>query len=543
MADIENFDDVLKQLLKDDPASGYSVEEIIYGDSVRLNLDLFTRLICHDYDDKINPQLVGSALGVSNAKFVGDKITVFQEFTRDYRPLRNANSILKIVDHEKQIYKVLDSDHEFLQEIIEFQKQFRYKTLGSIDFVAIKKCVETWKLTNPMEMPEAFAFKNENKPCFVKLDFELHGKKVDIDECPHFKDFYDRLKNKTAFVRFVGSIFDPESDRSQCLWLYGDGGSGKSVFLDFLLKILGNSAVYYPPENFDDAFGNSMLEGKRIVYVPEMERVNFIKSSKFKALTGEDNIVINKKFQSKYTTKNALKFIFVSNVRPEIDESSAVQRRLIYCELASFKGDYLTNYGLNYTHEAEKIINFCYNKYMLQQGMPIETEKALYASLLDNQILNFDEIINDHFYFDPDPKKFCDYLTFQKTVKQWMQKNTYQTVDQFVIRNFLNFLEKKYGIKTRRFGHNNVRKIQFLCPISNAYRVTVDGKRSYTFDDNDCRTVSSIREKIIKGLGSAEVTANSFNIVNLAESDIFRENLIKHGADKFMEGVNQDSEN
>lgn len=130
---------------------------------------------------------------------------------------------------------------------------------------------------------------------------------------------------------FAGLCLTGDTSPQRALLLVGDGGTGKSTFVRVLQAVLGNLATSSALENIKDgSFLVGTLVGKRMCVVSELQRnVDWLP---FKRVTGEDQISIDVKNKTPYTTKLDLKLIILSNVMPFLGDdtsNSSLMRRFL----------------------------------------------------------------------------------------------------------------------------------------------------------------------------------------------------------------------
>ena len=137
--------------------------------------------------------------------------------------------------------------------------------------------------------------------------------------------------DRLLLQQFAGLCLTGETGPQRALLLVGDGGTGKSTFVRVLQAVLGNLATSSALENIKDgSFLVGTLVGKRMCVVSELQRnVDWLP---FKRVTGEDQISIDVKNKTPYTTKLDLKLIILSNVMPFLGDdtsNSSLMRRFL----------------------------------------------------------------------------------------------------------------------------------------------------------------------------------------------------------------------
>ena len=115
----------------------------------------------------------------------------------------------------------------------------------------------------------------------------------------------------------------------RALFLVGDGGNGKSTFIETIASVLGENAVSnIDLENLYRQYGLKGLIGKRLNVVEEIKG-NYYESNKIKQLISGQRITIDIKYKDQFDFKPQTKFVFAVNMMPRIDDASvATERRL-----------------------------------------------------------------------------------------------------------------------------------------------------------------------------------------------------------------------
>jgi hypothetical protein len=140
---------------------------------------------------------------------------------------------------------------------------------------------------------------------------------------PRFK------KNFKPFMAWCGSLFDPNSPRVLCPWLYGEGASGKGTLAMFLMQCMGDAGTTVDPEHLSfDKFALESLEGKRFAFVDETPS-KLPTSAKFKRMTGERIQLVNRKSIKAVPMRVDVKFMFASNHFPTIKSGKEFARRIM----------------------------------------------------------------------------------------------------------------------------------------------------------------------------------------------------------------------
>ena len=174
----------------------------------------------------------------------------------------------------------------------------------------------------------SFCFKSENKYTYFRFDRDLTDTPA---ETPAIKSLLSNFTNEEAIRLWIGSLCFENSDRSQYLWLYGEGGNGKSLIGKILFKAFGdNNAKYAVVPDERDKFFTYSLVGKRLVIMDDTNKYAWVKSGLFKGITGNDWVGVERKFQEPMNAKLKCKFLFTSNEKPMISNDRSDLRRVIF---------------------------------------------------------------------------------------------------------------------------------------------------------------------------------------------------------------------
>lgn len=234
------------------------------------------------------------------------------------------------------------------------------------------------------KLPEIVTTAGSNEYSYHKLDVV-----PEPGDHPIFTEFLERTTNSRALCAFIWSLFEESANLQQYVWLYGDGGNGKSSLGDFLARLLGPT---YMSKNASNAYNNkhfsSSLVGKRLAVFEDSNSVKFVQSGTFKEITGGGQIEVEAKYEPSYSTRLSCKFLFLSNYEPEISTKSADLRRLILCHVGAISGPMNHNYINNLWSERASILSTCRDIYHeLCDGGYIQIEEhAMARSASDSEI-------------------------------------------------------------------------------------------------------------------------------------------------------------
>lgn len=151
------------------------------------------------------------------------------------------------------------------------------------------------------------------------------------DECMDaWMEGPEKDEKKFVLQQYAGYCLSSSMTYDRALFLIGDGGNGKSTFVDAISRVVGYKNVsQIDLEMLDKQFGMRGLIGKRINVIEEVHG-NYYQSNNLKKLISGEPIMIDVKFKNQVSFQPEAKFIFAVNTMPRIDDTStATERRII----------------------------------------------------------------------------------------------------------------------------------------------------------------------------------------------------------------------
>lgn len=150
-------------------------------------------------------------------------------------------------------------------------------------------------------------------------------------KCPFFKQWLLSImmgdRELIALLQeFMGYIIrGGEYKYHKALWLGGVGRNGKSTFVDLLKALigLGNFSVISIKALMSDKFIGAELDGKIANFSEETSPQELADSGPFKNLTGDGDLVAQKKFGDPYFFRNRAKLVMTYNQIPDLKDLSA----------------------------------------------------------------------------------------------------------------------------------------------------------------------------------------------------------------------------
>lgn len=161
-----------------------------------------------------------------------------------------------------------------------------------------------------------------------------------FEDCPRWLAF---LRESTGadddlilfLQRWLGYCLTGDTREHTLLFIYGDGGNGKSVFQNTIAGIMGDYAVTASMETFtSNRYAQhpadlAMLAGARLVTASETEEGRAWDEARVKQLTGGDPITARHMRQDFFTFTPRFKLMIVGNHQPILrNVDDAIKRRL-----------------------------------------------------------------------------------------------------------------------------------------------------------------------------------------------------------------------
>jgi putative DNA primase/helicase len=157
--------------------------------------------------------------------------------------------------------------------------------------------------------------------------------------CPEFLRFLtEATANDRPLMRFVqsfaGYCLTGETIEHMLLFIFGEGGTGKTTLVKTLLRILGDYAVQAAMETFTSRPTDrhpeelASLAGARLVVASETEEGRRWSEARVKQLTGGDPIRARFMRQNSFQFQPAFKLLFCGNHAPHLQNlDDAIRRR------------------------------------------------------------------------------------------------------------------------------------------------------------------------------------------------------------------------
>lgn len=153
---------------------------------------------------------------------------------------------------------------------------------------------------------------------------------------PDFDGFLDAVVPEcrdSLMAAIYATVYAP-SQLNQYIWLHGEGGDGKSSFLNALRKYLGSNLACSLGQTLNSDFGLEDAVGKRMIILSDVKTGLSVKSQLIHNLTGHDAISINRKNKPIITTVLEPIVWIAANESPDVNfDAENESRRCLYIKM------------------------------------------------------------------------------------------------------------------------------------------------------------------------------------------------------------------
>jgi len=300
--------------------------------------------------------------GVTKARKEVDKIrfTNYERTLLEMHPHMKKNEIGLIFDYKDGVYKML-SDQDLSDMVLnglyeDLLGGFRTKRNVSDKIACLQSIIPEFKLSN--DGGRIINVKNgllnietrelvPHTPTFVSL-VQYPVEYDPAAKCPTWENCVadwmkgpEQEEKMKLIQQFCGYILSSSMLYDKALFMVGDGGNGKSTFIDTISMIIGpESTSHIDLEGLYAQFGFKGLIGKRLNIIEEVQG-NYYQSNKLKKLVSGESVTTEMKFKDQFTFRPQTKFVFSVNLLPRVDDTSSGTERRI-CAV-----NFLNNYREN----------------------------------------------------------------------------------------------------------------------------------------------------------------------------------------------------
>lgn len=157
------------------------------------------------------------------------------------------------------------------------------------------------------------------------------------------------VKNVIRIIQFIGFCLHRDYFIRKALIIHGEGGNGKSTFIRYLQKLLGEGNIAsVPVQQLDKSFTRAELLGKLANLVDDLPSATWFSTGEFKQLTGDSPVIAEFKFRNPFTFRSYAKMLFTANRLPAVnDDTEAFWSRII---IVTFPRNFTSN-GIEVSRE------------------------------------------------------------------------------------------------------------------------------------------------------------------------------------------------
>lgn len=227
--------------------------------------------------------------------------------------------------------------------------------------------------------PEAITISFFDKDDFINRHKAEYGDK--IPETPNCDSWLEKFEDtdKEIIKDFIWTIFDISAQTDEALWIYDEGGKGKSTMNKFIVGLVnkylksafGRDMVKAcgdsKSESLNNRFNNASIYDKRVIIFPDCKNTKIGKTEVFHQLTGGDYMSIEDKHEKAFSFKPNAKVIICSNAYPSVDTkaNNEVRRLLLITVKDPFKElpRVIKDFEKYMLREADAFLYKCYLSY------------------------------------------------------------------------------------------------------------------------------------------------------------------------------------
>lgn len=319
-------------------------------------------IIAHNMTREEQQLIQNAYTAVAKQKRDNDKVrfTNYEQEILNNHPYLKKNEIGLVFNYQNGVYKMM-SDLELSDLILQGlydDMLWGYRTKRNVaDKVAcLLSIIPPLVITNDggyiMNLKNGLLniYTRELKPHTPQF-VSLIQSPVEYDpnaDCPIWKQCVDawmegqeKEEKSKLLQQFSGYCLSSSMQYDKALFLVGDGGNGKSTFVDTIAMVIGpESTSHIDLEGLYGQYGMKGLIGKRLNIIEEVHG-NYYQSNKLKKLISGEQVTIDIKYKDQFSFRPQAKFIFAVNIMPRVDDTSTATERRI-CAI-QFKNNFRTN--------------------------------------------------------------------------------------------------------------------------------------------------------------------------------------------------------
>lgn len=279
-----------------------------------------------------------------------------------------------------------------------------------------------------------------------------------------WKQFLDRLDFPQVFMAWVWSVFDPENEGRQLLWIKGNGNDGKSRVISALMDIYGKEyTAALVQGDVGSNFFFSKIYGKRFTVYDDCKQTNLITYEKIHTILGKGEAAIEYKSQNVFTGNVYSKIIVGSNMYPEVSFFKNNEKtRLICLTVKTFKDGSTSDnrFKEKLVEEKYAFLHACKKCYevLCQDGsyitLPDELQEKIRRHCSSQKSLDITGFAEEKLVFDS--KRYVESRELKKNLNEYLAEvgSVYKAKEHSHAFNDLRqyFLDKKLDETIMKVG-------------------------------------------------------------------------------------------
>lgn len=455
---------------------------------------------------------------ILNEEYIDDRIKVVEESFKSWRhPKTNAFDLSKFVDYIINKYNLFwynnlfyinnkkgytASERVFKRIFDNLDKDLKPKDLKDIYemlTIRVDKTIESVKKHLCLTKNKIISLENPFKIETLNETKDLILNQVNIEYNPDAKDVEDRVENwlktislnpegkydpeaRLMLLEMVGAMFFHSNSTLQKMWfLKGEGGCGKSTFLDYVTLILGEenvSAVSIEVLQNDVGYERAGVIGK-LANISDENKTNkkLRNTTILNAYAVGSRVTTRQIYGSPQTAKSHATLVFAVNRMPQSDDDTTAWRSRVKIIpfYKIFRDDatvqvvnFLENKGLLNEENKQYFFNICLKAYaeILQK---IKNKEEWFLTRSEGSILeedeynrvknNIDRWLEDrrHTIDKFENKQAEDFTNFVADYHFWITENSGGRNSAFNEKYLRKYVKNKYGLETqpRHFKNEN----------------------------------------------------------------------------------------
>jgi len=311
-----------------------------------------------------------------------------------------------------------------------------------------------------LEVSEKGFYRREHR----REDFLTYQLPFAFDEnadCPTFFSYLNQVLPDKALqnilAEFIAYCFTRHLKLEKCLFLYGTGANGKSVFFDIICAVFGSENVTsFSLGNLNEEHNRALINNKLLNYSSELGGKKTIDSDLFKKLVSGERVQCRLKYGNSFESVRYAKLMFNCNELPrDIEFTEAFFRRFLIVPFSVTIPEEMQDKEL-----ANKIIKTELSgvfNWILKGLNRLLTHKRFTESLaVQNSLKEFREQSDSVYLFLSESgfeKSTYDYVSLKELYgdyRQFCQDDGFKALNK---RNFIKRLESQnIQTETKNFG-------------------------------------------------------------------------------------------